>query len=340
MARKVTVKVRYFTNLVCNFNEYNVQIFVGDFKSPLGLAFQLKETFIDRVGSCYIDNSPPASTVKTTTSTSNVETPTACASTVETPIAPASTVELNLPTEAENKPPASPDCRGRQVVVGEGCIDLTYIVDCSKSVGEENFHNSLDFVGRSAALFNISNDTNRNDTARVALITYDHKVHLIFSLGEKTTLVETINAIKKTPFCGGATGVRKVLNFVREKVIPISRPQCKRVIFLFSDGVNNWARDPIKEAEELKEKGVEIYTIAFGVGEGIRVDSKALETLASNPDYYFKVQDASAIRDALKKAFTTKVGKILRDIIFCRIVFHSACFRLMQKLWKSCRSKM
>ncbi len=339
MARKVTVKVRYFTDLVCIFN---VQIIVGDFKSPLGLAFQLKETFTDRVGACVIDNSPSSLNVETpTASTSNVETPTASTSNVETPTASASTTEIHLPTQGDNKLPTSPDCRGRTVVVGEGCIDLIYIVDCSKSVGEENFHNSLDFVGRSAALFNINNDTTKNDTARVALVTYDHKVHPIFNLGEKATLVETINAINKTKFCGGATAVRKVLEFVREKVIPISRPQCKRAIFLFSDGVNNWAGDPIKEAKELKEqKGVEIYTIAFGVGEDIRVDSKALETLASNPDYYFKVQDASAIRDALKKAFTTKVGKILRDILFGEIVFHSACFRLLQNLWKSCRSKM
>ena len=267
----------------------------------MGLAFQLKETFTDRVGACVIDNYSSASTVKT---------PNASASTV----ACALTVETDLPTEADNRLPASPDCRGRTVVVGERCIELIYIVDCSKSVGKENFNNSLDFVGRSAALFNINNDTTSNDTARVALITYDDKVHAIFNLGEKATLVETINAIKKTKFCGGATAVRKVLKFVREKVIPLSRQQCKRAIFLFSDGVNNWAGDPIKEAKELKkEKGIEIYTIAFGVGEGKRVNSKALETLASNPNYHFKVEDASAIRDALKKAFTTKVGKISCD---------------------------
>ena len=308
----------YFANLVRTLNEYNVQIIVGDFKSPLGLAFQLKETFTDRVGACVIDNHPSASTV-------------------ETPTASASTVELNLPTETDNKLPASPDCRGRTVVVGEGCIDLIYIADCSKSVGEENFNDSLDFVGRSAALFNINNNATRNDTARVALITYDNRVHPIFNLGEKATLVETINAINKTKFCGGATAVRKVLKFVREKVLPISRPQCKRAIFLFSDGVNNWAGDPIKEANELKEeKGIEIYTIAFGVGQqGKRIDSKTLETLASNPDYHFKVRNASNLGYALKKAFTTKFGKILSDILSGTTVtvFHGACFRLLQNVW-------
>ncbi|XP_062523887.1 complement C2-like isoform X2 [Corticium candelabrum] len=280
----------------CKVDEQNNTFWDGeegycesDFKSPLGLAFQLKETFTDRVGACVIDNSFSTSTV-------------------ETPIVSASTVELNLPNEADNNLSASPDCRGRTVVVGEGCIDLIYIVDCSKSVGEENFHNSLDFVGRSAALFNINNDTTKNDTARVALITYDHKVYPIFNLGEKATLVETINAINKTKFCGGATAIRKVLKFVIEKVIPLARQLCKIILFLFSDGVNNWAGDPMKEAKALKEeKGIEIYTIAFGVGENIRVDSKALESIATNPSYHFKVQDASSIRDALKKAFTTKV---------------------------------
>ena len=311
----------------------------------MGLAFQLKETFTDRVGACVNDNSPSASTVETpTASASTVDTPTACASTIDTPTASASTVEtptassstdeLNCPNEADNQLPASPDCRGRTVVVGEGCIDLIYIVDCSESVGEENFRNSLDFVGRSAALFNINNDTTRNDTARVALITYDDDVHPIFNLGEKATLVETINAINKTKNCGGATAIRKVLKFVMDKVIPLVRQLCKIILFLFSDGVNNWAGDPMKEAKALKEeKDIEIYTIAFGVAENKRVDSKALETIATNPNYYFKVQDASAIRDALKKAFTTKVGKILCDILFGRIAFHCACFRLLQNLW-------
>ncbi|XP_062498758.1 uncharacterized protein LOC134176097 isoform X2 [Corticium candelabrum] len=179
----------------------------SDFKSPMGLAFQLKETFTDRVGACVIEHNHTSSPVQTATASASTETATASAS----------TVEINLPTEAYNKFPASPDCRGRTVVVGEGCIDLIYIVDCSKSVGKENFTSSLDFVGRSAALFNINNDTNRNDTARVALITYDNKVHPIFNLGEKATLVETITAINKTKFCGGATAVRKVLKFVREK---------------------------------------------------------------------------------------------------------------------------
>ena len=256
--------------------------------------------------------------------------------TVENSTASASTVETNLLTDADNQLPASPDCSGRTVVVGEGCIDLIYIVDCSKSVGKENFHNSLDFVGHSAGLFNINNDTTRNDTARVALITFDDRVHPIFNLGEKATLVETITAINKTKFCEGATAVRRVLKFVREKVIPISRPQCKRAIFLISDGVNNWAGDPIIEAEELKkEKGLEIYTIAFGVGQqGRRVDTKALETLASNSNYHFKVRNASTIRDELKKGFTTKFGKNLcNTCTIGRTIFYGACFRLLQNLW-------
>ena len=237
------------------------------------------------------------------------------ASTLENSTASASTIETNLLTDADNQLPASPDCSGRTVVVGEECIDLIYILDCSKNVGEENFHNSLDFVGRSAGLFNINNDTPRNDTARVALITFDDKVHPIFNLGEKATLVKTINAINKTKLCGGATALGRVLKFVREKVIPISRPQCKRAIFLISDGLSNCGGDPIVEAEELKkEKGLEIYTIAFaGRQQGKRVDSKTLKALASNANYHFKVRNASTLRDEFKKGFTTRVGKNLCD---------------------------
>ena len=196
------------------------------------------------------------------------------------------------------------ECRGRAVVVGEGCIDLIYVVDCSKSVGTQNFKDSLEFVGRSSSLFDID-----GGKARVTLITYDNEVHEQFLLRENSTAKETAAAISNATFCAGATATRKVLKFVRQQVLPKSRPECKRAIFLFSDGLNNWAGDPKNEADSLKkEKNLEIYTIAFGYPD-VKIDTPALQSLASTPKYFYPVKDAKGIRRALDDAFITNVGK-------------------------------
>ena len=63
-------------------------------------------------------------------------------------------------------------CRGRSVTVGEGCLNLIYAVDCSKSINETGFNYSLDFVGSSVSLFDID-----RGQAYVALFTYDNNVY-------------------------------------------------------------------------------------------------------------------------------------------------------------------
>ena len=272
------------------------------------LAVQLKETFVDRTVSCT-DNA----------TAQNVS---------STPVRGRFNVTSKLQSPME--------CRGRAVVVGEGCIDLIYVVDCSKSVGTQNFEDSLEFVGRSSSLFDID-----GGKARVTLITYDDEVHEQFPLRENSTAKETAAAISNATFCAGATATRKVLKFVRQKVLPKSRPECKRAIFLFSDGLNNWAGDPKNEADSLKEeKNLEIYTIAFGT-PGVKIDTPALKSLASTPKYFYQVKDADDMRRALENAFSVDVGKaipshetreiVLKPLLFCR---------LLSGLWDSSFSGM
>jgi hypothetical protein len=251
------------------------------FKSPEVLAVQLKETFVDRAVSCPENNN------------------------IAVDVTPTPTPGINNQLEDTTKEDRTVGCRGRAVVVGEGCIDLIYVIDCSKSVGKENFQDSLDFAGRSSSMFNID-----GDKARVSLVTYDHEVYELLPLKENRTGEETTAAIANASFCAGNTATRKVLKFIRLEVLPKSRPECKRAIFLFSDGDNNWAGDPKSEADGLKaEKNVEIYTIAFGVAE-IKVDVSALQSLASKPSFFFHVKDAQDMRRAFDKTF-------LIDVDYC-----------------------
>lgn len=137
----------------------------------------------------------------------------------------------------------------------------------------------------------------------------DHKVYPQFKLGQKTSRKEVIEAIRAAQFKGGNTATGRVLKYAREVVANETRANCRKAVFLFSDGGNNWGGDDNPEANMLKKiKNVEIYTVAFGVEEnGINIDS--LRNLASRPDYFFEVSTVENIREAFDKAFHVKVGK-------------------------------
>lgn len=245
--------------------------FLGKFKSAELLAAQLRENFIDRTAACVDNFNETEQSVENRAS------------------------DAIYVTKAK-------DCRGRAVVIGEGCIDLIFAADCSLSVGKENFIQSLEFVGKAASLFDID-----GGTARVALVTYDHEIHYDFGLDEINTTEAIITALNNVTFCGGTTATRPVLKFIRDKILSVSRPQCRRAIFILTDGNNNWAGDPLPEATELKkQRGVEIYAIAFGTED---ISWTTLRSLASKPSYFFAVKKAVDMNTALKRAFVPNKTK-------------------------------
>ena len=254
---------------------YDLVFPTGMFKSPEALALQLKEAFVDRTLSCTGEAAVPISSSTPAHGRFNI------------------TRKLYRPM----------DCRGRAVVIGEGCIDLIYVVDCSKSVGIANFIEILKFVAISSSLFDID-----GGVARVTLITYDHNVYQHFQLGEKNTTNDTLAAIGNATFCAGATATSKVLKFVIHRVMPNSRSECKRAIFLVTDGLDNWSGDPKNEAKILKEeKNLEIYTIAFG----LNINEPVLTSLASTSSHFFDVKHPEDMTTAIKQVFHTNIGEKL-----------------------------
>jgi hypothetical protein len=140
----------------------------------------------------------------------------------------------------------------------------------------------------------------------VALVTYDHKLHPQFNLGDKNDTDSTLNGINEAPYCGGATATGPVLDYIREQVITKSNNTCKRAVFILTDGQNNWAGDPISKAEELKAiNGVEIYAIAFGSSN---LNWDILRRLASQGSYFFAVREPVTLRDLIKEAFQLKLN--------------------------------
>jgi hypothetical protein len=191
-------------------------------------------------------------------------------------------------------------CRGRSITVGEGCLNLIFAVDCSKSITKTGFQNSLEFVGSSVYLFDID-----RGQASVALFTYDHKVYTQFRLGEISTTNATIKAIASAKFCKGSTATRPVLEKIENEIKKRRNESCTTAVFILTDGNNNWAGDPIDVANRIKEiPDVEIYTIAFGTNN---LNWDVLRKLASGKDHFITVRSPGDITRAIEKAYDIEI---------------------------------
>lgn len=137
-------------------------------------------------------------------------------------------------------------CHGRTIVLGEGCVDLIYAIDCSFSA-RNSFNESKDFVSKTIRLFELE-----KGQERVSFVTYDQDIYLQFGFENATSSREAINLVQAAPFCGGSTSTNSLLDYVIDMLVPKTRKTCKKAMFLLSDGQNNWGGAPQKKAENLK----------------------------------------------------------------------------------------
>jgi hypothetical protein len=285
------------------------------FKSTGEVAAQWRVNIIDRTIQCVDEDKTanfaiiPPGEINTTQPTSNSTFP-GPSNPASIPVPTHATDALTVnPTKNSSQISADGDkfekrgrgfCRGRSVTVGEGCVNLIYAVDCSKSVNETGFNYSLQFVGSSVSLFDID-----RGQANVALFTYDHKVYTVFKLGQIKTTKDTLTAINEAIFCGGSTATRPVLVKIRNEIMKRGNNSCRTAIFILSDGNNNWAGDPMDVAEEIKAiPNVEIYTIAFSKSS---VNWGTLRALASNPDYFIPVRNPDDIVKAVDESHDIRI---------------------------------
>ena len=282
------------------------------------MAAQWRENFVDRTIQCIDEDeetifstSIPLKSGNVTQASSSNSLPTATvlpsmrAMPRTEAAGPAASVEVNITMPYSNTTKTSEKmrrgmCRGRSVTVGEGCLNLIYAIDCSKSV-ESGFNDSLGFVGSSVSLFDIT-----HGQAKVALFTYDDKVYTHFKLGQIKTTEATVKAINSVPFCGGSTATRPVLLKIENEIVKRRNESCRTAVFILSDGNNNWAGNPMDVADRIKNiPKVEIYTIAIGSDS---LNWNVLRQLASKEDYFIKVRNTSAIKDAIEKAHDIRIG--------------------------------
>ncbi|XP_035175489.1 matrilin-2 isoform X13 [Oxyura jamaicensis] len=175
----------------------------------------------------------------------------------------------------------------------EGPVDLVFVIDGSKSVGEDNFEIVKQFVSGILDTLEIS-----PKAARVGLLQYSSEVRTEFTLRQFRSAKDMKKAVSQMKYMGrgSMTGLALKQMFERsftetEGARPFSA-NVPRIAIVFTDGraqdeVSGWAA-------RAKQTGIIIY--AIGIGKAI--EEELLE-IASEPSYkhLFYAEDFTALED-------------------------------------------
>ncbi|OXB61423.1 hypothetical protein ASZ78_004455 [Callipepla squamata] len=175
----------------------------------------------------------------------------------------------------------------------EGPVDLVFVIDGSKSLGEDNFEIVKQFVSGILDTLEIS-----PKAARVGLLQYSSEVRTEFTLRQFSSAKDMKKAVSQMKYMGrgSMTGLALKRMFERsftetEGARPISA-NIPRISIVFTDGR---AQDEVSEwAARAKRSGIIIY--AIGIGKAI--EEELLE-IASEPSYkhLFYAEDFTAMED-------------------------------------------
>uniref|UniRef100_A0A669P7V8 Matrilin 2 n=1 Tax=Phasianus colchicus TaxID=9054 RepID=A0A669P7V8_PHACC len=175
----------------------------------------------------------------------------------------------------------------------EGPVDLVFVIDGSKSLGEDNFEIVKQFVSGILDTLEIS-----PKAARVGLLQYSSEVRTEFTLRQFSTTKDMKKAVSQMKYMGrgSMTGLALKQMFERsftetEGARPLSA-NIPRISIVFTDGR---AQDEVSDwAARAKRSGIIIY--AIGIGKAI--EEELLE-IASEPSYkhLFYAEDFTAMED-------------------------------------------
>ncbi|NXP87112.1 MATN2 protein, partial [Passerina amoena] len=190
----------------------------------------------------------------------------------------------------------------------EGPIDLVFVIDGSKSLGEDNFEIVKQFVSGILDTLEIS-----PKAARVGLLQYSTEVRTEFTLRQFSSAKDMKKAVSQMKYMGRGSMTGLALRQMSERSFTETegaRPfsaNVPRISIVFTDGR---AQDEVSEwATRAKQRGIIIY--AIGIGKAI--EEELLE-IASEPSYkhLFYAEDFTALED-ISEELRAQICEALRE---------------------------
>ena len=155
--------------------------------------------------------------------------------------------------------------------------DITFVLDTSDTVGNDNFQKQLEFVKNTVNDLKIA-----PDKARISIVTYGSGVYNQFFLNQYATKADIINAVSNIPFRGGRTHTADAIRYVSQTSFnPIhgARGDASHVAVFVTNGHSSTPDIVRLQAQTAKDNNV----IMYGVGVGSGVDMNELSNIASDP---------------------------------------------------------
>ena len=112
-----------------------------------------------------------------------------------------------------------------------------------------------------------------NKKSRMALVTFSDVIKLEFHLNKYDNRLDILEHIERMPYSRGSTNTAKALEFVTDTMFTQDngdRNSARNVAFLITDGQSNNREDTMKQAKDLKDKGIHLFVA--GVGECFESD--------------------------------------------------------------------
>ncbi|XP_075172350.1 LOW QUALITY PROTEIN: matrilin-2 [Anomaloglossus baeobatrachus] len=160
---------------------------------------------------------------------------------------------------------------------GEGPVDLVFVIDGSKSLGEDNFELVKQFVNGILDSLEVS-----QKAARVGLVQYSTHVRTEFTMAQYSSAKDMKKAVSQMKYMGRGSMTGLALKLMYEKSFSEAQGVRRRslgvprVAIVFTDGR---AQDEVSDwASRAKQSGITIY--AVGVGKAI---DEELQEIASSP---------------------------------------------------------
>ncbi|KAH0617545.1 hypothetical protein JD844_015909 [Phrynosoma platyrhinos] len=201
----------------------------------------------------------------------------------------------------------------------EGPVDLVFVIDGSKSLGENNFEIVKEFV-----LGILDSLTISPKAARIGLLQYSTQVRTEFTLKQFSTAKEMKKAVSQMKYMGKGSMTGLALkqmiegSFTEAEGARRLSAKVPRVSVVFTDGR---AQDEVSEwATKAKQRGITMY--AIGIGKAIEEE---LREIASDPPekHILYAENFSAmgeITEKLKKRICEEpeaATLAIKDVLAC-----------------------
>ena len=192
--------------------------------------------------------------------------------------------------------------------IERGGLQIMIVLDLSQSMELKLGKGTrMDAVKASATEF-----IRRRSGDAIGLVVFSHNSYLVTpatfdheSLLSYLKLVSTQTLVNEgyTAIGEGLAAAQDFFVFSRER----GRRAKGEVVVLFSDGENNYGRDPMKEVERARQDGARIYFIGVALEPG--ASQQIAEAVGTTGGKFFDARQPTHLVDALEEINTTEKGR-------------------------------